>query len=216
MTTSIPLLLSLFPVSSAVAAAGDSRPPPFFDSAELTPYWPSEAGSYRPATVGSFQVVDQDGKIVTEKTMENGVSLVNFFFADCPGLCPMMMKNLERFRKRIGPLSKRVGIYSFSVRPESDPPEKLRKYAEERGIDSATWKLLTGDRSTIYSIGKGTFKADGSVGSRKSPNGFIHTKNVYLVDRKLRIRGVYDTSSVEEMNGLESDLDRLLGPGGGS
>lgn len=193
----------------ATSSVADSRSVPFLDAKELTPYWPTEGDRYTPATVTSFQVVDQSGATVNEKTMAGRTSLVNFFFADCPGICPTMMRNLARFRKRIGAKAEHVGFFSFSVHPDEDPPAKLRKYARDYGIPSADWRLLTGDRSTIYGIGKGVFKADGSVGKQKGETSFIHTKNVYLVDRDLRIRGVYDTSSAKEMNGLAEDLGRL-------
>jgi protein SCO1 len=99
--------------------------------------------------------------------------------------------------------------YSFSVKPEADSPEKLRAYAEALQINTQRWKLLTGDRKVIYQVGKDIFKADGSVGSQKSEDSFIHTQNIYLLDKQRRIRGIYDTNDGVAMQLLAKDIARL-------
>ena len=38
-----------------------------------------------------------------------------------------------------------VQIYSFSVTPQKDSPERLREYARKHGISTRHWSLLTGD-----------------------------------------------------------------------
>jgi cytochrome oxidase Cu insertion factor (SCO1/SenC/PrrC family) len=53
------------------------------------------------------------------------------------------------------------------------------------------------------------FRADGSVGNQKTENTFIHTRNIYLVDKKLKIRGVYDTGKPESMDLLAKDIETL-------
>lgn len=194
-----------------VTAGAAPQKLPFFDSRELTPYWEGSTGanSFSPAQVSSFHVIDQDGHVVDETTFKTKLALVNFFFAKCPGLCPTMMQSVRRLQQDLGPHAGDVAIYSFSVTPKEDTPTVLQAYAKTQKIDLKNWKLLTGDREEIYRIGKGVFKADGSVGPQRKPSSFIHTSNIYLVDTKLRIRGIYDTTSNSAMKLLEADLQRL-------
>ncbi len=186
---------------------------PYFDSKELTPYWPKDQDTmsqdYSPATVTPFQVIDQEGRLVTETRLKNQISLVSFFFADCPMLCPTMMTSIKRLQKSLLATNPMPLFFSFSVKPESDSPKKLRQYAKSFGINLANWSLLTGDRKEIYRIGKEVFKADGSVGPQKSESSFIHTKNLYLVDSDLRIRGIYDTDDSKAMALLKKDIAQL-------
>ena len=54
-------------------------------------------------------------------------------------------------------------------------------------------------------------KADGAVGAQKSESSFIHTTYVYLVDKRLRVRGIYDSASPKAMAQLTEDKAKVLG-----
>jgi protein SCO1/2 len=183
---------------------------PFFDSRELTPYWPDQTQSFQPAQVSAFQALDQEGRPISESTMKEGISIVNFFFAECPGICPLMMQSMKKFQRNLTSIKGKVRIYSFSVTPDRDTPEKLLAYAKAFQIDARDWKLLTGDRKVIYHVGKEMFKADGAVGAQKKDDAFIHTQNAYLLDGDLRIRGIYDTGNSEAMKLLAKDAEQLI------
>lgn len=190
-------------------AFSKNRVIPFFESKELTPYWPSQNNNYSPATVGKFKAINQHEEKITQESFRNKYSLINFFFVQCPEICPMMMRNVKRLQKTIGAKNKKIQIFSFSVLPETDTPERLREYAESYNIKSNNWSLLTGDKKDIYNVGKNMFKADGAVGTQRSEDNFIHTQNIYLVDEKLRIRGIYNTSDIGDMKQLKEDIELL-------
>lgn len=185
---------------------------PYFDKQEFTPYWPQEmkAIDFKAAEVSDFSGTDQDGKAITVERMKNGISLVNFFFAECPGLCPTMMQSVRSFQKKLGPAASHIHVYSFSVKPDRDTPSVLLDYANNQRIDLKTWTLITGKRDEMYRVGRDMFHADGSVGAQKAKSEFIHTRNIYLVDASLKIRGVYDTGDVPAMNNLKADVEALL------
>ncbi len=77
--------------------------------------------------------------------VRNRIVMINFMYSTCQGICPGNTTNLLRVQKLLGD---RVGIdifmYSISLRPEVDTPEKLKEYARSRGIRRG-WSLLTGD-----------------------------------------------------------------------
>jgi protein SCO1/2 len=77
--------------------------------------------------------------------------LINFFYAECTGICPRMTANLARIKAALG---SRVGtdtfIYSISLKPELDTPRKLEEYARMHGIKQGSgWLLLHARRSEM-------------------------------------------------------------------
>lgn len=205
------VLVAALLLASMANATVSSQALPFFSTADMTPYWPAEGSSQQrsPAEVNSFQVLNQEGKGISERNFASKISLVNFFFASCPSFCPTMMNSIQGFLKKFPQETAGVNLYSFSVQPENDTPKNLKAYAKIHKIDLARWQLLTGDQKQIFHVGKDMFKADGAVGDQKKDNGFIHTRNIYLVDQNRRIRGIYDTGKPESMDLLAKDIETL-------
>ncbi|MEM7646014.1 MAG: SCO family protein, partial [Pseudomonadota bacterium] len=156
-----------------------------------------------------FTAIKQNNQSLSENDFRGHLSLINFFFVACPKVCPLMMRNVQNLQKTLGSQMSQVQIYSFSVQPEMDTPERLRSYAETYQIDLTNWTLLTGKKKQIYNVGKNMFKADGAVGKQKSEENFIHTQNIYLVDNELNIRGIYNSNDPKDMQQLKEDIDIL-------
>ena len=97
---------------------------------------------------------------------------------------------------------------SFSVTPEIDSVEVLKKYAIEKGVDDSRWNLMTGNKEEIYSLARKSYLV-----AKENPNAgshdMIHTENFVLVDKEKRIRGYYDGTLIEEMNRLLDDIEIL-------
>jgi protein SCO1/2 len=97
---------------------------------------------------------------------------------------------------------------SFSVTPEIDSVEVLKKYAIEKGVDDSRWNLMTGNKEEIYSLARKSYLV-----AKENPNAgshdMIHTENFVLVDKEKRIRGYYDGTLIEEMNRLLEDIEIL-------
>jgi protein SCO1/2 len=155
---------------------------------------------------GDYVFIDQDRNQVTPVSWNNKVTVVDFFFTSCPSICPKMTNSLRKIQQQFGDP---VSIVSFTVDPAHDSAEKLRKYAQRMGIETAGWKLLTGDKRSIYQLARKEFKlvaADGDGG----PADFIHSNKLVLIDRQMRIRGYYDGTSMSEVADLERDIHMLL------
>ena len=101
-------------------------------------------------------------------------------------------------------------ILSFSVTPETDTPATLSVFGRERGIEPATWSLVTGDRRTIYRLARTSFFADDSrVGETPGDLTFLHTEKLLLVDGRGHLRGVYNGTQPHAIDQLVTDLARL-------
>jgi protein SCO1/2 len=50
--------------------------------------------------VQPFSFINQDGKLITEKSVQGKVFVAEYFFTTCKGICPKMNRNMQEiFRK---------------------------------------------------------------------------------------------------------------------
>ncbi len=147
--------------------------------------------------ISDFVMTNQNNELVTEKNYDNTIYVADFFFTTCPSICPIMTGNMVN-----------IMFASFSVTPEIDSVEVLKKYAIEKGVDDSRWNLMTGKKEEIYSLARKSYLV-----AKENPNAgshdMIHTENFVLVDKEKRIRGYYDGTLIEEMNRLLEDIEIL-------
>ena len=123
---------------------------PYYDEATFTPKWLlSEDVPDGFHQIPSFELFNQMGLTVTEKDLDHKVTVVDFFFSICPGICPKMTSNMLLVQEAFLDESK-LQIMSHSVTPASDSIPVLKKYGELNGIQAERWHLLTGDLSLIH------------------------------------------------------------------
>lgn len=183
---------------------------PYYDDATFTPRWvqPSDvAEDFH--QIPSFELLNQFGEQVTEANLDEKVTVVDFFFTTCPGICPKMTSNMmlvqEAFLKEA-----ELQILSHSVTPEFDSVAVLKDYADLKGIEKGKWHLLTGERSVIYDLGRNHYFIEEDLGLDKDPEDFIHTENFVLIDQDRRIRGIYNGLNKSSVQQLIADAKTLL------
>jgi protein SCO1 len=185
---------------------------PFYDSADLTPHWQGEKVQSKPHIISPFSLINQDGRSVSNKDLHGKIYVANFFFTTCGSICPKMMANLKKVQERFSG-DPSVMILSHTVLPEMDSIPRLKKYAEKKGIDSNSWWLLTGDKEQLYSLARRSYFADEETGYYRSKEEFLHTENCMLIDKKGRIRGVYNATLELEIAKLISHIEMLESAG---
>jgi len=196
------LIVSVFLVNNVVA--DDAFSLPFYNSAEFTPLW-IEPGSDELNNfhhIPKFNFTNQDGQKITEENLENKLTVVNFFFTTCPGICPLIKSKL--FKVQEAYLNdESVSLLSHSIRPSTDTVAALKKYADGNKMKSGKWDLVTGDKDAIYALAKNSYFASEDLGEIQNTNDFLHTENILLIDQNKHIRGIY--------NGLNSaSIDNLI------
>lgn len=179
--------------------------------------------------VPSFQFLNQDSLLISEKDYEGKVYIVEFFFTTCPTICPVMNSNLVEIQEEFRDLDN-FGVASFTINPEYDTPGVLKKYAEKYDINDLDWHLMTGDRQAIFdlaNIGFNIFAAENA----EVPGGFEHSGLFALVDKNgyLRSRtddfgnpiiyyrgtisesqGENEEGEIQEISILKEDIKKLL------
>src|ERR1700730_16006313 len=77
---------------------------------------------------GPFQLTDQAGQTVTEKSMQGHPTLVFFGFTHCPDVCPTTLFEISEVLKAMGKDADRVNAYYISVDPERDTDAAMKDY----------------------------------------------------------------------------------------
>ncbi|NHM03309.1 SCO family protein [Flavobacterium celericrescens] len=146
--------------------------------------------------IADFAFTNQNGKIITQKDYENTIYVADFFFTTCPTICPKMTDNMVWLQKQLKKYPS-VKLLSFSVTPDIDTPEVLKKYAIKKGVDDSRWNLVTGDKKEIYYLARKSYLAV-KTGKPEELYDMVHTENFILVDKNKRIRGFYDGTNLNQ------------------
>jgi len=133
-----------------------------------------------------FSFKNQNGETISNKDYEGKVYLVEFFFTTCPTICPRMNKNLVQIQNSFKGFEN-FGVASFTINPEHDTSEVLKKYAEDYVITNPNWHLMTGDVDAIYELANTGFNLY-TAKDDEVEGGFEHSGNFALIDKNGFIR----------------------------
>ena len=146
--------------------------------------------------IADFAFTNQNRKIITQKDYDNTIYVADFFFTTCPTICPKMTDNMVWLQNQLKN-NPEVKLLSFSVTPDIDTPEVLKKYALEKRVDDSRWNLVTGDKKDIYYLARKSYLAV-KTGKQEELYDMVHTENFILVDKNKRIRGFYDGTNLDK------------------
>ena len=101
--------------------------------------------------VPAFELTDQYGKKISNKSFEGKVYVVEFFFASCPTICPKMNQNMLQLQETFYS-DLNFGIASITIDPENDTVASLNEHAKKLGVKHSNWHFLTGDYEYIMNL----------------------------------------------------------------
>src|SRR5215510_7202452 len=132
---------------------------------------------------GPFQLVDQDGRKVTDEDFRGRPFLVFFGFTHCPEICPTTLFEVSEIIRNLGPDGDRVRAIFITVDPERDTPSALKEY-----LSSFDPRLsgLTGDLDAIAAVAKSYRAFYRKVPLDQGGYTMDHTAIVYLMDKQGR------------------------------
>ena len=157
-------------------------------------------------TISDFNLINQNGDIITQAFYDDKIYVADFFFTTCQSICPVMTKNMKKVQDELIN-DKGILLLSHSVTPEIDSVEQLKRYAISNKINDDKWNLVTGDKKQIYNLARKSYLAveDNPIGEYD----MIHTENFILIDKKNQIRGFYDGTLELEIARLLDDIEIL-------
>ncbi|MGH7475700.1 MAG: SCO family protein [Longimicrobiales bacterium] len=195
-------LAMLLGVGLAVYAA--RRPPP------LPVHW----------SVPQFTLIDQHGDTARSRDLAGTAWLVDFFFTNCTGVCPLLTARMAALRDTLaaeGLLPGRVRLVSITVDPDRDTPDALRAYAKPFGDPPPEqWAFLSGlPGDAIRELIQRGFHltaVDPGATPDDPPQGYqiMHSPRILLVDGDSRVRGLYDGREADIVATITADVARLL------
>tara|TARA_R110002096_G_scaffold192564_3_gene374257 strand:+ start:29546 stop:30220 length:675 start_codon:yes stop_codon:yes gene_type:complete len=185
---------------------------PYYNSPDFTAHWfPPNSDSLKNFhSIPDFNLLNQLGDSVSQKDLQGKIYIADFFFTTCPGICPKMTKNMQLVQQAFLE-DDEIKILSHSVTPSIDSVPVLKEYAQNQWVNSKSWFLLTGDRNTIYDLGRNAYFIEEDLGLERENFGseFIHTENFVLVDKNHRLRGIYNGLNKASVNQLIADIKTL-------
>ncbi len=104
--------------------------------------------------IPTLQMIDKAGQTIDLRQLFDygGPVMVQFIFATCPTVCPILSACFSSIQADMEKLS--GGVYrliSISIDPEQDTPERLSEYAKRFKADK-NWYFLTGSRDDVLSL----------------------------------------------------------------
>jgi protein SCO1/2 len=100
----------------------------------------------------NLPLITHEGKRVLfyDDLVKGKVVSLNFFFANCDELCPLVTANLVTVQKVLGAKAGRdIHMYSFTLKPEEDNVDVIREYRKKFG---AHWTFLTAKPSDMEKL----------------------------------------------------------------
>lgn len=177
-----------------------------------------ETGLVKIGPAPKFELTDQNGAKISNKTYSGKVYLVEFFFTTCPSICPIMNRHMVGIQNEFFG-NPNFGIASISIDPEHDTSKVLKEHAKAIGVKSSNWHLLTGDKDYIFNIANKGFNL--YAGENKNvEGGFEHSGLFALIDKKGNIRCrrdnfgnpilYYDGLDKKGVKAITEDIKKLL------
>jgi protein SCO1/2 len=161
--------------------------------------------------VQPFSFTNQDGAAVTDKNLLNKITVVEYFFTTCKGICPKLNTNMKQVYE-IYKNEPDFQILSHTCNPDTDSVSVLKHYSDSLQVNTQKWIFLTGRKDSLYQMARGSYLLDDPKNNvEKIEDQFIHTQFFALVDRQGKVRGkIYDGLKVLEVEQLKQDISKLL------
>ena len=162
--------------------------------------------------IPDFRLIERDGQPRTLNDCNGEIWFAAFFFASCPGPCPVLSSRLAELAQAVGRTQGKVRVVSITVDPATDTPERLQAYAQQYGAGK-NWWFLTGPLSEIYRIAREGFKlaVEENPPEAVAQNGkMLHSTKIAMVDGQGRVRGYYNGTDADLLARVLPDLGDLM------
>jgi protein SCO1/2 len=163
------------------------------------------------ATVPDFSFIERDGESFGLEQLRGRVWIADFIFTNCAGTCPVMtthMNALQSALEKEGFVD--VKLVSFTVDPERDTPDVLRRFADGYGAVKDRWFFVTGPGREMQKLAKEGFMLAAAASGGNPDEDIIHSNRFVLVDAGGRIRKYYLGTEPDAAQQIIADLKQLL------
>jgi len=139
---------------------------------------------------GSFQLTDQTGKTVSDKSFRGRYMLIYFGYSFCPDICPTTLGVMAQALQKLGTeRALHIVPIFITIDPARDTPKVLADYMKAFGPDFVG---LTGSEAAIKDVEKKYRVYAVKRPLEKGNYGMDHSSVVYLMGPDGRLVTFYD------------------------
>ncbi|MBY0231051.1 MAG: DUF420 domain-containing protein [Gemmataceae bacterium] len=171
------------------------------------------------ARVPEFTLTERSGRKVARADLLGKVWIASFVLTRCPdGACPQVTRTVQRLQGELAG-RKDVRFVTFTVDPERDDPEELKRYAHLHEADPDRWLFLTGAAEQVEGLLKAFLQPSKPDAKSKVR---LHLPMLFVVDRSGDVvsyhRGMMDSRIQTEaefeggLRRLKRNVDKALTP----
>jgi len=160
--------------------------------------------------LSDYDLLDAKGRRTTLGAFRGKPLLISLIYTSCHHTCPMLTTQLaaivEEARGVVGADSFNVLTIGFDTR--IDTPDRMRRFAAERGIDDSRWTFASADAVTVEALTR-------QLGFTyfQSPRGFDHLAQTSIIDAEGVVHqqvygaSMHQTAVIEPLKQLVWDLE---------
>lgn len=126
-----------------------------------------------------FELVDQDGRPITEQAFRGQPTALFFGFTHCPEICPTTLYELDVWLAELGQEGASIDAYFITIDPERDTPSLLGDY-----VASVTDRVrgITGEPEAVREMARGFGVYFKRIELDDGDYTMDHTASIFLLD----------------------------------
>jgi protein SCO1 len=147
---------------------------------------------------GPFDLVDGNGRVVTDRDFRGKWTLVYFGYTHCPDACPTALQDMANAVDLLGAKKRDVAIVFITVDPERDTPAVMKEYVS---AFEAPITALSGSPEQVAKAAR-EYRVYFAKHPTKDGYDMDHTSIIYVMDPQGRfVANFTHESSPEQIAG---------------
>lgn len=145
---------------------------------------------------GPFELVNQDGRTVSDRDFRGTPMLIYFGFTYCPDVCPFSLQTMAQALELAGPAAARIQPVLISLDPGRDTPEAMKSYVASAGFPKGLIGL-TGTQEQVAAAARAYRVAWRRNDTPESAAQYLidHSSIIYLVGSDGELRTFFKDAS---------------------
>jgi protein SCO1/2 len=153
------------------------------------------------------KLIDENGQPFDLNQTRGKVVVLSLIYTHCPDICPLTTAKMKQIQESVqtAGLSNQVQLVTFTVDPQRDTPDVIKRFASAYDFDPSNWVFLTGPSDQINILIKGLnlyvqrvyYVNDTPVPENALPQPAAdtpylvnHTDRMFLIDRRGNVRAL--------------------------
>lgn len=143
---------------------------------------------------GDFQLIDQNGKLRTNRDFHGKFMMIYFGYRHCPDVCPTALTTITEALDLLGPKAKHIQPIFITIDPERDTVPEMAEYIKNF---HDSFLALTGNAEQIEKA-KVAFKVFSQKNKEEDDYSMDHSSIIYVMDRQGQLVSHFSHSTPPE------------------